>query len=1003
MKQLIVIVLSFLINITLQAQNVNQEWFKKLPDNSIGKLHIVTDSEGFIYAAGTFDNDSNGTDWRIYKLSPNSDTVFKITINGESNLDDYLNSIAVDNNDNVYLTGSIGANDDKTSVAVYKILSNGVIDWSVISEASIGLNEGSFILVDRSFNVYVTGNSDSLGNLDIFLEKYNSEGELVWIYSIDSSDDEVIKGLDACPNGNLVLAYDIFQSGTWDIGLRCVNAEGVLAYQTYFNGKDREDDRCNDLAIDNTNCVYIGGYSINDGKRDYLTIRYESTGSVAWYALFDEDGEDDEIASIKTVGNYVVVTGTSVTEEDTSFNSKIITILYSNSGTQQWKQTFKGILNGDDFGVKVIMNHDNEILVAGKVWTEQADFDLFIVNYTLDGNINWVINYNDTLNYPNEPSDITLDFLGNIYCVLNSVNGDTITAEVIKFNQPGKFIPVIKNLLKMLTVGLIEVSSDSLIKSFVYHSCQAVVDSSWHISYAALLDSCEGTEIDLKEVMNDKISDYFELPQRDYVDYIFKRLWVMGYKQMPFVGVPHYHHFDAEDLIDDPKLAFAYEEKSYPIPCVNCSHDSISKVETESKVAWVTLLRLPPWFYINGNPQVYLTSCWPYPGSVTCKVCSTHVAAGQIVAGSSSGQHHELEIILGSTTAHSPNNDNCYNAINYSAPSYYATPGSGDPGYARLTAIQYLPFYRRVDDNPAIPANEARIKKVEHPIMDKLFYHSFTLNTHTYDPLNWAKGDVLSICETDLFANDYNTSTLNSSANLRYAFGFGLYQLTRPGTGQLPLYFALPYTEGMWFNVGPDLGIYYGINNIGSCPINFDEITEDYETQQCAFCTGGSKTFGILGTDIRKYIATTNFTEIYNYWSSPVVTVGFRAQSGSPSGSLTTIGGVNIVEFTATSSPPGCSPTGTPLGTLGLNSSGEYQFYKDFDNNATFNSGTTTLNVHVIANFKDGRSINECKSVSLVSNVPLGTTVTFKNIVVDIRGDIKDYDSGVINYQVSIY
>ncbi len=68
----------------------------------------------------------------------------------------------------------------------------------------------------------------------------------------------------------------------------------------------------------------------------------------------------------------------------------------------------------------------------------------------------------------------------------------------------------------------------------VNEACARTVDGFYHISYAALIDSCTAHNYNLKAEMNSRISSYYSLPAMDYVDYIFKRFWVGGRKQTAF-------------------------------------------------------------------------------------------------------------------------------------------------------------------------------------------------------------------------------------------------------------------------------------------------------------------------------------------------------------------------------------------------------------------------------------------------------------------------------------
>ena len=83
-------------------------------------------------------------------------------------------------------------------------------------------------------------------------------------------------------------------------------------------------------------------------------------------------------------------------------------------------------------------------------------------------------------------------------------------------------------------------------------------------------------------------------------------------------------------------------------------------------------------------------------------------------------------------------------------------------------------------------------------------------------------------------------------------------------------------------------------------------------------------------------------------------------------------------------------------------SNNEYQVSKKINSSQTFAPGTI-LTIHVAANFKNGLSINECKTITLGISNPTYPTTPLENIVVNIRGDIKDYSSTITNYLIEIY
>lgn len=110
----------------------------------------------------------------------------------------------------------------------------------------------------------------------------------------------------------------------------------------------------------------------------------------------------------------------------------------------------------------------------------------------------------------------------------------------------------------------------------------------------------------------------------------------------------------------------------------------------------------------------------------------------------------------------------------------------------------------------------------------------------------------------------------------------------------------------------------------------------------------------------------------------------------------------NILTFNAdNNSSDDCNPTTdytniALLETLDLNSSGWYEIQSDFSN-GTLPQGTQLI-VHVQAIYANGEHLNDCQTLTLASS-----STNYANISVEIRGNINNYSSSAVSYQVDIY
>jgi uncharacterized repeat protein (TIGR01451 family) len=237
-----VIILLLLIGNITYGQ-VKFEWAKNIASTmNVEGNAIAVDSSKNIYTAGGFqrtaDFDPNAG---IFNLTAIGDfDIFIQKLDAQGNLlwvkgiggtnDDQANSIAVDNLGNVYITGTFQGTVDfdpnagifnlttgGNSIFVLKLDQLGNLVWAK-NMGNIGISEGTSIKVDDLGNVYTTGyfygtvdfdpNASIYnltvvgGNNDIFIQKLDIGGNLVWAKSMGgiSSDKGTSIALDSLGN-----------------------------------------------------------------------------------------------------------------------------------------------------------------------------------------------------------------------------------------------------------------------------------------------------------------------------------------------------------------------------------------------------------------------------------------------------------------------------------------------------------------------------------------------------------------------------------------------------------------------------------------------------------------------------------------------------------------------------------------------------------------------------------------------------------------------------------
>jgi len=254
---------SFFISLTVHSQTPNFEWSESIGGSYIDEANcIAVDNSNNIYVIGKFNNtldfdpslsiyNLNGyiylSDIFIQKLDSNRNLLWAKRIGSIYN--DAAESITIDNNDNIYITGFFhdtvdfdpGPNvfnlntthggDEHPESFVLKLNSNGDFIWATHNanvSSSTSLNRGKNIQYDQLGYIYVagelTGGADfntgsssltliSNGDYDNYIQKLDTNGNFIWAKSYGGSSWNYIDDIDVDSYGN-IYSIGVFKDST---------------------------------------------------------------------------------------------------------------------------------------------------------------------------------------------------------------------------------------------------------------------------------------------------------------------------------------------------------------------------------------------------------------------------------------------------------------------------------------------------------------------------------------------------------------------------------------------------------------------------------------------------------------------------------------------------------------------------------------------------------------------------------------------------------------------
>ncbi|MDD3625859.1 MAG: SBBP repeat-containing protein [bacterium] len=387
---LIICLIIFILNIS--GSDIIRSWTLQ-PGTTELELgsDIIIDAGGNILVAGYTRGDLDGNtnagfeDYFISKYTWGGDLLY--TIQHGSTKSDYVKGITLDTSGNIYITGSTQGDLDgnisqgTTDLFISKYTPSGTRLWTT-QRGTSSMDMSNDIAVDSTGNIYIVGytygdlgGTGNAGNTDIFLMKFNNDGNFQWTVQ--------------------------FGTPGWDIG--------------------------NGITIDNTGNIYIAGYcegdlygEVNSGSYDAFISKYNSSGARIWTRLTGTTN-GDTFFDIEHIQNGTVCASGHFNSTGSSNNELVIYTSDTDGNLSQIERLSSYVLTT---GQGIAVDKDFNLYVTG-ITNVSVDsnpifglWDIFTVKYNTSNTRTWSA-INGTAEY-DQGYDLAVDLFGNIY-----VTGET--------------------------------------------------------------------------------------------------------------------------------------------------------------------------------------------------------------------------------------------------------------------------------------------------------------------------------------------------------------------------------------------------------------------------------------------------------------------------------------------------------------------------------------------------------------------------------------------------
>jgi uncharacterized delta-60 repeat protein len=197
-------------------------WVKKYdgPDNGLDEAYdIAVDNSGNAYVTGRSLANNTGYDCLTIKYSPTGDSLWTKRFNGTANDIDEAYALALDNSGNVCITGVSNHVGGSLDYVTIKYSGDGLEQLvQYYNGPGSSYDYAYSIAVDEEDNIYVTGESPggSPTYTDVATIKYNSAGIEQWVqrYNGSGNSGDIGRAIVVNNSGNVFVTGDCVGTGT---------------------------------------------------------------------------------------------------------------------------------------------------------------------------------------------------------------------------------------------------------------------------------------------------------------------------------------------------------------------------------------------------------------------------------------------------------------------------------------------------------------------------------------------------------------------------------------------------------------------------------------------------------------------------------------------------------------------------------------------------------------------------------------------------------------------
>lgn len=383
MKQLFIFVYVVVFSQNLLSQiHPELDWYIKYngPVNSADFIHSMKiDNTGIYLAGGSFMYDST-SDAILIKYSSAGDSILSIVYSLQPDVRDEFNSLAVDANSDLYLTGLTTINNYYKKIIFQKYSKTGQLNWSKDFNFKA---RGLIVLLDTEDRPTLAyDNWEGPNYAHLVINGFNPYGDSLW--SVIFRDDTSAYGIAGMVRDN----DNYFYVGV--LQLQIINGQHI--YHSYVAclkegsliwNRTIEGGRIRNIILDKENNVVVSTqydsrvYKINSATGEIIWEKNINNSTNFIQYLYQLDNDEN---------NNVLLTG-----NNSNTDADIQILKLSSTGNEIWFKEYPSQTN--DIPTEMAVDVENNIYIAG--FSADSDWTTFVLKYSSLGELKWEYNPNE--------------------------------------------------------------------------------------------------------------------------------------------------------------------------------------------------------------------------------------------------------------------------------------------------------------------------------------------------------------------------------------------------------------------------------------------------------------------------------------------------------------------------------------------------------------------------------------------------------------------------------